>query len=133
MYGIFDNSSYNKHSHPRPVPVQVSLEIMIQEITAILESSNEVEMDIYVNEYWNDPRLNYSNLNPCRRNMSVSHQVFDKIWSPNTGFINSHLVEIHESPFKNLFMIMYQNGTVRLQYRYVYAITVFDYLKGRIF
>lgn len=117
LNGILENFTLNKHSYPRPGPVEVTLEIMIQEITAILESSNELEMDIYINEYWNDKRLNYSHLRPCRRNMSVNYQVYDKIWSPNTGFINSKLVEIHQSPFKNMYMIIYQNGTVRVNYR----------------
>ena len=32
-------------------------------------------MDIYINEMWLDPALNFEKLNPCKQNLSLSHQV----------------------------------------------------------
>ncbi|KIH52058.1 hypothetical protein ANCDUO_17846 [Ancylostoma duodenale] len=80
--------------------VRVSVEFWIQAITSINEITNDFEMDIYINEMWLDPALNFANMNPCKHNLSLSHQVLDRLWTPNSCFINSKFAEIHDSPFK---------------------------------
>lgn len=44
-------------------------------------------------------------------------QILDQIWKPNTVFINSKSANIHKSPFKNVFLMIYPNGTVWVNYR----------------
>ncbi|EJW74230.1 hypothetical protein WUBG_14860, partial [Wuchereria bancrofti] len=111
-------------------------------------------MEIYINEMWLDPALNFESHNPCKDNLSLNHQVLDRLWTPNSCFINSKIAEIHESPFrnfyftsftfnfdfykikyvkiylskitdkflfmklaKNIFLMLYPNGTVWVNYR----------------
>ncbi|VDD90428.1 unnamed protein product [Enterobius vermicularis] len=57
-------------------------------------------MDIYINEMWLDPALNFEGFSSCKENLSLKHQVLDKLWTPNSCFINSKVAEIHESPFR---------------------------------
>ncbi|KAH7693829.1 ACC-2 protein, partial [Aphelenchoides avenae] len=57
-------------------------------------------MDIYINEMWLDPMLNFEHLHPCKHNLSLSHQVLDRLWTPNSCFINSKVAQIHNSPFR---------------------------------
>lgn len=55
---------------------------------------------MYINEVWVDPALNFEHLSPCKHNLSMSHQVLEKLWTPNSCFINSKVAEIHNSPFR---------------------------------
>ena len=74
-------------------------------------------MDIYVTELWVDLALRYDHMNPCKYNLSLSNEILEKIWKPNTCFINSKTATIHKSPFTNVFLMIYPNGTVWVNYR----------------
>lgn len=97
--------------------VQVNVEFWVQEITSISEITNDFEMDIYINEIWLDPSLNFETFNPCKQNLSLNYQVLDRLWTPNSCFVNSKIAEIHDSPFRNVFLMLYPNGTVWVNYR----------------
>ncbi|KAJ1356719.1 Acetylcholine-gated chloride channel subunit acc-2 [Parelaphostrongylus tenuis] len=95
----------------------VTVEIWIQAITSINELTNDFEMDIYITEKWLDPALNFENLSPCKGNLSLNHQVLDRLWTPNSCFINSKIAQIHDSPFRSVFLMLFPNGTVMVNYR----------------
>ncbi|KAF7636121.1 hypothetical protein Mgra_00004381 [Meloidogyne graminicola] len=97
--------------------VDVGIEFWIQAITEINEITNDFEMDIYINEMWLDPALNFEHMSPCKQNLTLSHQVLEKLWSPNSCFINSKVAQIHNSPFQNIFLMLYPNGTIWVNYR----------------
>uniref|UniRef100_A0A0K0DJL9 Neur_chan_LBD domain-containing protein n=1 Tax=Angiostrongylus cantonensis TaxID=6313 RepID=A0A0K0DJL9_ANGCA len=99
---LLNGTGYNKFRIPRDDGVKVSVEFWIQAITSINEITNDFEMDIYINEMWMDSSLHFENLNPCKQNLSLNHQVLDRLWTPNSCFINSKFAEIHDSPFKQL-------------------------------
>ncbi|CAK5012644.1 unnamed protein product [Meloidogyne enterolobii] len=56
-------------------------------------------------------------MSPCKQNLTLSHQVLEKLWSPNSCFINSKVAQIHNSPFQNIFLMLYPNGTLWVNYR----------------
>ncbi|KAK6037282.1 hypothetical protein COOONC_25213 [Cooperia oncophora] len=56
-------------------------------------------------------------MNPCKSNISFDDKVLQKLWIPNTCFINSKNAAIHESPFKNVFLMVFANGTLWTNYR----------------
>ncbi|CAD6186957.1 unnamed protein product [Caenorhabditis auriculariae] len=114
---LLNGTGYNKFRIPNDDGVKVSVEFWVQAITSINEITNDFEMDIYINEMWMDPSLNFEHMNPCKQNLSLSHQVLDQLWTPNSCFINSKFAEIHDSPFKNVFLMLYPNGTVWVNYR----------------
>lgn len=111
-------NGYNKLELPGGGHVRVSVEIWVQEVSKIIEITSEFELDIYVTERWTDPALAYSHLNPCKSNMSVDGRtILEKIWNPHACFVNSKLANIHSSPFKNIFLQIYSNGSIWHNYR----------------
>ncbi|GMT10200.1 hypothetical protein PFISCL1PPCAC_1497, partial [Pristionchus fissidentatus] len=114
---LLNGTGYNKFRIPTEDGVKVTVEFWIQAITTIDEITNDFEMDIYINEMWLDPALCFEHLNPCKQNLSLNHQVLERLWTPNSCFINSKIAQIHDSPFKNIFLMLYPNGTVWVNYR----------------
>ncbi|VDP07697.1 unnamed protein product [Soboliphyme baturini] len=110
-------SGYNRHRIPKPNDMRVKINMQIQAITSISEATQDFEVDLYLNELWHDPGLRYDHLGACKPNISLDHTVLDKIWTPNTCFINSKESSVHASPFKNIFLLIYNNGTVWTNYR----------------
>lgn len=71
---------------------------------------------MYVNEFWEDPALSYDFMRPCKGNLSFDYKMQDIIWIPNTCFINSKRAQIHSSPFRNVFLMVFPNGKNTLYY-----------------
>ncbi|KHN82242.1 Ligand-gated ion channel 50 [Toxocara canis] len=116
---IIDNllkDTYNKHYLPAH-PVYVRVDMWVQEVTAVSELTQDFEIDLYINEFWEDPALVFDYMNPCKGNISFGDNVLQKLWIPNTCFINSKTAAIHESPFRNVFLMVFSNGTLWTNYR----------------
>uniref|UniRef100_A0A915J0N8 Uncharacterized protein n=1 Tax=Romanomermis culicivorax TaxID=13658 RepID=A0A915J0N8_ROMCU len=112
---LFEN--YVKHKLPVPDGVKVAVDIWVQEITSVSEITSDFEIDIYINELWFDPALNFSHFNPCKPTLALTHEKFEQLWTPNSCFINSKSASIHNSPFRNIFLMIYDNGTLWANYR----------------
>ncbi|CAB3403221.1 unnamed protein product [Caenorhabditis bovis] len=109
-------ANYNRHKIPNG-QVDVEVEVWVQEITTISDITSDFQLDIYIYETWHDPALNYAFLNPCKYNLSLNSVLLEDLWTPNSCFINSKTAEIHKSPFPNIFLMIYANGTVWTNYR----------------
>ncbi|CAJ0601914.1 unnamed protein product [Cylicocyclus nassatus] len=79
--------------------------------------TNDFEMEMYINELWTDPKLKFDHLNACKANLSLDHASLVRVWTPNSCFSNSKIAEIHDSPFSNVFLTLFENGTVWVNYR----------------
>uniref|UniRef100_A0A0N5AF52 Ligand-gated ion channel 50 n=1 Tax=Syphacia muris TaxID=451379 RepID=A0A0N5AF52_9BILA len=110
-------TEYKMHKTPSETGVIVWIEVWVQEVNAVNEITSDFDMDIYVTELWVDNALRYESMNPCKLNLSLNGEVLEKIWKPNTAFINSKSASIHKSPFSNVFLMIYPNGTVWVNYR----------------
>ncbi|KAK6109767.1 Neurotransmitter-gated ion-channel ligand binding domain family protein [Brugia pahangi] len=108
--------TYNKHYLPAH-PVYVRVDMWVQEVTAVSELTQDFEIDLYINEFWEDPALMFDFMDPCKSNISFDEKVLQKLWIPNTCFINSKNAAIHESPFRNVFLMVFANGTLWTNYR----------------
>lgn len=119
IHQLFNESAYSKHKLPNPSGVEVVIDLWIQEITSVSEISSDFEIDIYINELWMDPALKFEHLHPCKPTIALTHVMFEKLWTPNSCFINSKSASIHDSPFRNIFLMIYSNGTLWANYRLV--------------
>ncbi|KAM3723334.1 putative ligand-gated ion channel [Dirofilaria immitis] len=107
---------YNRHKIPGD-SVVVQVEVWVQEITTISDITSDFQLDIYISEMWLDPALDYSWMQPCKYNLSLNSVLLEKLWTPNSCFINSKTADIHRSPFPNIFLMIYSNGSVWTNYR----------------
>lgn len=115
---LVTKSDYSKHRIPGQGGVHVTVSMLVQEVTSIEEITQDFEADLYLNERWVDPGLQFAHLNPCKPTLTLDHSFVEKhIWTPNTAFINSKEAQIHKSPFTNIFLMVYSNGTVWTKYR----------------
>ncbi|KAF7637381.1 hypothetical protein Mgra_00003126, partial [Meloidogyne graminicola] len=111
---LLDN--YNRHKIPGG-KVEVMVEVWVQEITTISDITSDFQLDIYISEMWRDQALDYSWMEPCKYNLSLNSILLEKLWTPNSCFINSKTADIHRSPFPNIFLLIYANGSVWTNYR----------------
>ncbi|KAI6222353.1 hypothetical protein M3Y99_01507100 [Aphelenchoides fujianensis] len=108
--------NYNPHKIPGG-SVSVTVEVWVQEITTISDITSDFQLDIYISEMWMDPALDYAWMEPCKYNLSLNSVLLEKLWTPNSCFINSKTADIHNSPFPNIFLMIYANGSVWTNYR----------------
>ncbi|VDK87896.1 unnamed protein product [Litomosoides sigmodontis] len=116
IIGNLLKDTYNKHYLPAH-PVYVRVNMWVQEVTAVSELTQDFEVDLYINEFWEDPALIFDFMEPCKPNISFDGKVLQQLWIPNTCFINSKNAVIHESPFRNVFLMVFANGTLWTNYR----------------
>lgn len=109
--------NYSKAKIPGGGPVKVTVEIWVQEISAVSDITQDFHLGIYVSEQWLDPGMQFHHLNPCKRNISLGFDHLKSIWIPSLCFINSKTAAIQHSPFPNVWVLVYQNGTVWTNYR----------------
>ncbi|CAB02858.3 Ligand-gated ion channel 50 [Caenorhabditis elegans] len=117
MEKLLKGSGYSKHKIPRENGITVSVEFWIQEINSISEMTNDFELELFINEMWTDPSLRFPHLGACKANLTLDQQTLTKLWTPNTCFVNSKFAEIYESSFQNVFLTLFDNGTVWVNYR----------------
>lgn len=115
--------NYMAYRLPNKEGVTVKLEFWIQDIVSISGNTGDAEVDMYVSESWWDPALSYEYTNPCKSNITLPKELPLKIWKPQTAFVNSRRVTVHESPLANTFVLIYANGTVWTATRWVASVS----------
>uniref|UniRef100_A0A914VCI7 Uncharacterized protein n=1 Tax=Plectus sambesii TaxID=2011161 RepID=A0A914VCI7_9BILA len=110
-------TNYSRNTLPEPAPTNVVVEITIQDISEISDLTGSLVTDFWISAIWLDPRLKFSHLDPCRRNLSLDHDMEPRLWSPNVCIVNSKQTKVHNSPKPNILLMIFPNGTVWLNYR----------------
>ncbi|KAK6758854.1 hypothetical protein RB195_016218 [Necator americanus] len=110
--------TYNKNTVPsKRSATVVTIEFVIQNIAQVSEISASFTLDLLFSQIWHDPRLRFDHVTPCLQNLTLGYQMVDRLWTPNVCFVNSKKTEIHSSPTPNIFLMIYPNGTVWVNYR----------------
>lgn len=103
---------------PSAVPISVTVEMTVQDIPSISQLEGQFKVDLWFSQIWNDPHLRFAELDPCRQNLSLDHDVLNDLWWPKVSFVNSKHARLHLSPAPNVLLLVFPNGTiwVRLQF-----------------
>ncbi|KAK3593560.1 hypothetical protein CHS0354_018647 [Potamilus streckersoni] len=88
--------------------------IGIEIILASFDSISEVNMDytitMYLNQYWTDERLAFSDRD--NESMTLSGDFAEKIWVPDTFFTNDKHSFLHDVTEKNKMIRLFGNGSI---------------------
>ncbi|KAL3990233.1 Neurotransmitter-gated ion-channel ligand binding domain family protein [Acanthocheilonema viteae] len=109
--------SYDRKTVPVADGVNVKVDLMVQAISSISEMTASFTADVFFSQIWLDPGLAFENITKCLANLTLSHRTIDDIWLPNVCFQNSKSTSIHNSPTPNIFLLIYPNGTIWVNYR----------------
>ncbi|KAL6744112.1 hypothetical protein Aduo_017079 [Ancylostoma duodenale] len=114
-------SKYDRNLVPKMKGVDVDVELLIQRVSEISEIQSASTMHILFSQIWHDPGLSFEHEEGahCLTNLSLSHRMVDNIWLPNVCIVNSKGSVIHKSPTPNIFLAIFPNGTVWMNYRIV--------------
>ncbi|PAV64413.1 hypothetical protein WR25_02956 [Diploscapter pachys] len=112
---------YDRNMVPKMKGVDVDVELLIQRVSEISEIQYSSTMHILFSQIWHDPGLSFEHEEgaQCLTNLSLSHRMVDSIWLPNVCIVNSKSSKIHQSPTDNIFLAIFPNGTVWMNYRLV--------------
>uniref|UniRef100_A0A1I7YSZ4 Ligand-gated ion channel 50 n=1 Tax=Steinernema glaseri TaxID=37863 RepID=A0A1I7YSZ4_9BILA len=110
-------SSYDPKSVPNANGVDVKVDLTIQAVSGISENAASFTADVLFSQIWLDTGLVFDNITGCLPNLTLSHRSIDDIWLPNVCFQNSKSTSIHKSPTPNIFLLIYPNGTIWVNYR----------------
>lgn len=109
-------SHYDGRTRPSRRPV-IKVGVRIQVISGVNDSSQNFALEALVAQSWRDKRLNYQAANPCTNRVSIPHRLYGHLWSPDICFMNTKEAVIHESPFKNLYAMIFNFGMVWTEFR----------------
>ncbi|CAI5450585.1 unnamed protein product [Caenorhabditis angaria] len=114
-------NKYDRNMVPKMKGVDVDVELLIQRVSEISEIQSASTMHILFSQIWHDPGLSFEHEDgaQCLTNLSLSHRMVDTIWLPNVCIVNSKGSTIHKSPTPNIFLAIFPNGTVWMNYRVV--------------
>lgn len=96
--------------------LHVDLDMLILSFGEISETSMDFEVDLYLGQFWQDPRLAFG----INRTIILGGIACEKFWLPDTFFVNSIDTRIHRMVFANKkIWINLINGSMMLSARLV--------------
>ncbi|VDD90074.1 unnamed protein product [Enterobius vermicularis] len=109
--------TYDSKTVPSEGGVNVKVDLILQDISSISEIAASFTADVLFSQIWLDPGLAFGNITACLPNLTLSHRAIDDIWMPDVCFQNSKSTNVHNSPTPNIFLLIYPNGTIWVNYR----------------
>jgi hypothetical protein len=120
---LMTNTSYNKKIKPYlNEQLNVSVNIFVDTMSDISESSMDYEMTIFFRQFWSDPRLAWGEINGSlyRRNdesNNIDGTYLEKIWEPDIFFVDEKDSKRHLIMTRNMLLEVHPDGQIMLSER----------------
>ncbi|XP_077990573.1 glycine receptor subunit alphaZ1-like [Glandiceps talaboti] len=101
--------------HSGGPPDEVHVNLNVESLHSISEANMDYAMTVYYRQYWLDPRLKFDNTTISE--LTIDGTLKDKIWLPDSFFVNAKDEILHESPKQNSYIRIGYDGNVFTSYR----------------
>ncbi|CAH3142455.1 unnamed protein product, partial [Porites evermanni] len=104
---------YDKRIRPYTgvLPMDVSVDMLVSNIWAIEEARMDFTIDVYLRQYWKDPRLSFRETK-LQKTLTLNRQTIDEIWVPSTYFFNAKKAYFHDVTTDNYLLQINSSGNV---------------------
>ncbi|RMX43205.1 hypothetical protein pdam_00009708 [Pocillopora damicornis] len=92
-------------------PMDVRVDMLVSNIWAIEEAKMDFTIDIYLRQYWEDPRLSFLE-NEIQKTLTLNRQTIDEIWVPSTYFFNAKKAYFHDVTTDNYLLQIQPDGNI---------------------
>jgi gamma-aminobutyric acid receptor subunit beta len=87
----------------------LDIEIRLASFDRISEVNMDYTLTLYLNQYWHDDRLIFGNKS---EEMTLTGEIIDKFWLPDTFFPNDKSAYLHDVTEKNKMIRLNGNGEI---------------------
>ncbi|XP_038057958.1 glycine receptor subunit alpha-2-like [Patiria miniata] len=101
------------HEPNEDLPLQIRVEVYIESVDSIKESTMDFSVTLYLRLFWQDTRLTFSG----NRSLVLGSQGIDKIWVPDIYFLFEKNARVHTVTQPNKLMRVNPNGKVSFSAR----------------
>ncbi|XP_040582726.1 gamma-aminobutyric acid receptor subunit gamma-2 isoform X3 [Lepeophtheirus salmonis] len=111
-------TSYNRRIRPNfgGPPCKVIMNLLINSMGPVDEKSQSYLVDAYFRQAWVDQRLSF-NATSSVTELPLNWQILNKIWKPDTYFINGKKSKMHKITVPNRFLRISPDGLVSFSQR----------------
>ncbi|XP_029204801.2 glycine receptor subunit alpha-4-like isoform X2 [Acropora millepora] len=104
---------YDKRIRPYTgvLPMDVRVDMLVSNIWAIEEARMDFTIDIYLRQYWEDPRLAFKETD-TQKTLTLNRQTIEEIWVPSTYFFNAKKAYFHDVTTDNYLLQIDPSGIV---------------------
>lgn len=97
-------------------PVEISVNFDIKSMGPVSEDDQSFGLDCYFRQHWYDLRLQHEKL-PGLDEFSLSWLFLDKVWKPDTYFVNGKKSHLHRITSPNKFLRLRPDGFITYSMR----------------
>ncbi|XP_049808690.1 uncharacterized protein LOC126251967 isoform X3 [Schistocerca nitens] len=114
---LLDKSKYDRRIRPDygGAPLIVTVNMVIKSMGEVSEAGEHYTMDCYFRQVWRDRRLTFTL--PGLEEFSLPWLFLDRVWKPDTFFMNGKRSHLHRITVPNKFLRLREDGVLTYSMR----------------
>ncbi|CAL8119985.1 unnamed protein product [Orchesella dallaii] len=117
--GLLKEDRYDKRIRPNfgGPPVTIEVNMYIKSLGPVSETEEVYSLDCYFRQMWVDNRLKFNASATGLSEFSMNWLFLDKVWKPDTYFVNGKKSYLHSITVPNKFLRLRQDGLLTYSMR----------------